>query len=651
MALLFFQAPPSVSVLARHRDTAKSLNWAAPTLASPIPAPMSVSASTSPANPRDTARLVLEMNSSAASTTNNLSGSSSNATAAEKSGGNSSSSNNDKIDPNLKFVDDENGKLASKKDTDGDEIMTEEADAKSLGDEASKKSQTQQQQQEQQQQEQQQQLNASDNIDGGDHNKEKTTEDQKNSSDVVLSEEEAKKKELFFTSLKDLTENISSTIAEISVLIPKIYDQNSLFNSYSNFLINSNTFEPYNSYIAKVEGISNTSTTASTADNNGDSSSASDPSNPQDPNDPLNLHQQARVNRFYHKLYAPLPMIPGTRIPEIDLNNQAKTVKDVWDEWTLGHKNNPALQELEKKYGTRWRRGRIAKSAQRRKKVIEFIESEYKRHKNVLPNVLTVVQDLENYRILKGKGLFWLYGALPDRLYDDAGRPLFKSVNDVAGVNDEEAPNSKISAELENGNANDQENDSDKKTAATGDSAETLGKDKTDLGKTDDDKIDDDLKAVDTNNNNSSSTTTTATKSSGKDDYDLQKKEQQSITGDDMDLDQLNSSEKSKSIPNEEEEEIEDEDEEDDDDVNMPSVADVAAMASMSVEGEDDEHALVDSAALAVAAQHVADQQRLRDRAKSSGKSQNSHEEGDLNNYISTEDGLNENTDPALSKL
>lgn len=34
LALLFFQAPPSVSVLARHRDTAKSLNWAAPTLAS-----------------------------------------------------------------------------------------------------------------------------------------------------------------------------------------------------------------------------------------------------------------------------------------------------------------------------------------------------------------------------------------------------------------------------------------------------------------------------------------------------------------------------------------------------------------------------------------------------------------------------------------
>jgi hypothetical protein len=49
----------------------------------------------------------------------------------------------------------------------------------------------------------------------------------------------------------------------------------------------------------------------------------------------------------------------------------------------------------------------------------------------------------------------------------------------------------------------------------------------------------------------------------------------------------------------------------------MPSVADVAAMASMSVEGDYEDHGLVDSAALAAAARHVAAQQRIRYESKS----------------------------------
>lgn len=610
---------------------------------------MSVSASTSPANPRDTARLVLEMDSNNNNNSGSNSGSQNNAGsggATDKSG--SSSNNNDKIDPNLKFVDDENVKMDSKKDHDGDEIMHEQdADAKPANDDDAAKNAGSAEERQQQQQDQQG-PNADEGNEGSD--KDKAAEGQpRETQGTVLSEEEAKKKQLFFSSLKDLTENISSTIAEISILIPKIYDQNSLFNSYSNFLINSNTFESYDSYIAKVEGIS------ASGNDDDDASNPADPLHAShDPNDLLSLHQQARANRFYHKLYSPLPMIPGTRIPEIDLNNQAKTVKDVWDEWTMGYKNNPALQKLEKKYGTRWRRGRIAKSAQRRKKVIEFIESEFNRHKSVVSNPLTVVQDLENYRILKGKGLFWLYGALPDRLYDDAGRPVFQNVGDVADVNTEDAPNSKISKELENGTVIEQGSIDGAENNINENNIETEA---TESGKTDDDKIDDNLKAVDSNNtitNNSNTATTantgysnTSDKLSNRD-VDPEKKEQRSTANDDIDIDQLNSSDKSKSILNEEEE---DEEEEDDDDVNMPSVADVAAMASMSVEGEDDEHSLVDSAALAVAAQHVADQQRLRDREKSSAKSQNDNEEGDLNNYISTEDGLNENTDPALSKL
>ncbi|KAH3660346.1 hypothetical protein OGAPHI_006932 [Ogataea philodendri] len=109
-------------------------------------------------------------------------------------------------------------------------------------------------------------------------------------------------------------------------------------------------------------------------------------------------------------------------LPEVDLNSRAKSVQDLWDEWNLGYRNQEPLKLLERRYGTRWRRGRIAKSAQRRKKVIEFIESEAKRNPGVSEE--DVVRLLENYRIKKNKGLFWLYGSLPNHLFNANGEPI-----------------------------------------------------------------------------------------------------------------------------------------------------------------------------------------------------------------------------------
>ncbi|ODV85244.1 hypothetical protein CANARDRAFT_7889 [[Candida] arabinofermentans NRRL YB-2248] len=134
--------------------------------------------------------------------------------------------------------------------------------------------------------------------------------------------------------------------------------------------------------------------------------------------------------------------------PEIDLNPRAKTVQDLWIEWNSGYRDQPPLRFLEKHHGTRWRRGRIAKSAQRRKKVIEFIESENKRNPHV--SIDDVVDRLDKYRQKKNKGLFWLYGCLPNHLYMPDGSPIEffpdDDDDDVVGQNN-------------NGNQNNDEDD------------------------------------------------------------------------------------------------------------------------------------------------------------------------------------------------
>lgn len=543
---------------------------------------MSVSTENSPSNPQDTARLALEMNNE-----NKLSGTN----VVSNTNNKEISNNNDRIDPNLMESETQN------KDIDGDEIMTMDHQS-SVGAKETEKNST--------------------------SNEEISTKNTDNTEiKHSLSHDEIEKRKIFYTNLQQLTSNIERSLFEINMILPSIKHQNKLFYKYSEELILSGPFKTYDEFLSlnnqnnlnmhhKPKNISNK-----------DNSNANGTDN-------------STQNSYFET--NGLPLIPGTDIPEVDLNNQAKTVKDIWEEWTVGHKNSPALKILEKKYGTRWRRGRIAKSAQRRKKVIEFIESEFKRHNTVLPNIVNVVNDLENYRIRKGKGLFWLYGALPDRLYDDAGRALFKNENgnenlnndldkdDVATMNSEDNVGNTESHLATTEPSNDSESKEQGYTESTelNNNKEEEGKDQQ-LSTIDDDKIDDDLKAVDSTSNDNNVASSNNSKKSD---------EQQSV--------KLNKPD--------EDEEILDEDEEDDD-VDMPSVADVAAMAAMSVEGEDDEHALVNSAALAVAAQHVADQQRLRDRQKSSRKDNENEVENDLNNYLSTEDGLNENTDPALSKL
>lgn len=558
---------------------------------------MSVSTENSPSNPQDTARLVLEMNNENKSTATNI---------VNNNNNKENSNNNDRIDPNLMEPQTQN------KDNDGDEIMTMD-NQNSVDTKETEK-------------------NSTSNEEISTKNTD-TTEENKHLS----SNDEVEKRKIFYTNLQKLTSNIERSLFEINMLLPSIKHQNKLFYQYSEDLILSNSFKTYDEFLSSNNKNNINIHHKSKIIANKDNSNVDGTENPTD-------------NSYFET--NGLPLIPGTDIPEVDLNNQAKTVRDIWEEWTVGHKNSPALKILEKKYGTRWRRGRIAKSAQRRKKVIEFIENEFKRHNTVLPNIVNVVNDLENYRIHKGKGLFWLYGALPDRLYDDAGRALFKNENENENenlsnnnnnndddLNKENPVTINPENKIEEGNVanaesnpatSEQSNDSEPKEKAYAESTdlnnnkEKEGKEQQ-LSTIDDDKIDDDLKAVDSTSNDNDIASSKDSKKS-------------------------NEHQSTKLNKTAEDEEILDEDEEDDD-VDMPSVADVAAMAAMSVEGEDDEHALVNSAALAVAAQHVADQQRLRDRQKSSGKENDNEGESDLNNYLSTEDGLNENTDPALSKL
>lgn len=503
-------------------------------------------------------------------------------------------------------------------------------------------------------------------------------------------------KQVLYSNLKDLTEIISNVISEINQIVPEVVKKNNSLNSYSKFLSKSKTFESYSDFLQRFDDPSG-STMQELNDSTSNSSNLALADNIQF-NIESDLSNLSVADRNA-KLMSLLPLMPGTRIPEIDLNAQAKTVQDIWNEWTIGHKNKPPLQDLEKKFGTRWRRGRIAKSAQRRKKVIEFVESEFKRHENVLKNIEVVVNDLDNYRISKGKGLFWLYGALPDRLYDDSGSPLFElpkpkkhNLDEEDEGKDENKGDSKdsgddlpavkklkksldqandVPVDEENtnitaattGDSNSHDNDNANEEHSTdGRGILKDGDQNNDVSSNvDDNNIDDDLKAVDSNSKGNEGKFFDEASENNSDNVKLPVSDERdrTLVRDDEKSSkpemEIESSAASLSNVNadqsegdrEVEDEEEDEDEDDEDDVNMPSVADVAAMAAMSVEGEDDEHALVDSAALAVAAQHVAAQQRKRDQAQKS----NNSEDTDINHYISTEDNLNDNTDPALSKL
>ncbi|TID30536.1 hypothetical protein CANINC_000890 [Pichia inconspicua] len=435
---------------------------------------------------------------------------------------------------------------------------------------------------------------------------------------------------LFISHLSTLNNIITENLIGIDTLYPHILNRNYQLKRYIDY-ISSHDFIQFVQFLEKLE---HNDLDLSNDDNEEELTTTTNtiPVNSSDPSRAM----QARINSVHASLYQQqIPCIPGTRIPDIDLNNQAKTVKDVWDEWTIGHKNKPPLSKLEKTYGTRWRRGRIAKSAQRRKKIIEFIENEYRKHANILKNINVVVKDLEQYRISKGKGLFWLYGALPDKLYNDAGEPLFKTDNKES-----------------------QTTNNNKDETSIGDNNTSV------------ENIDDHLKNVDAveKERNGDDTSMNLVNEEEEEDDDeavvrnaIDRIKQQENRNDDDDDD--------------DDEDDDDDDDDDDDGVNMQSVADVAAMAALTVEGEDDDHALVNSAALAAAAQHVADQQRRRYQQKKfvkpvTGKSlknlrQQKNDDDveidgdgdgdveiDSQSRQSMSEFINEdNTDPALSKL
>jgi hypothetical protein len=543
---------------------------------------------------------------------------------------------------------------------------------------------------------------------------------------------------LFCAHLASLTEEISNSIVEIQSLLPDIHEKNQLFISYCKHLSNSendsDTHESFKDYVQRiireplmeVDDVSfhqddavtnpninpnaddevqvNSSTEAAVRNiesgiaqayaqsmsskkgsslqpSSGNVSTSNSTSTTTSTS--LTSQAQAIVNHSYRVNTAPLlPLIPGTRIPDIDLNAQAKTVEDIWEEWHFGHRNKPALKLLEKKYGTRWRRGRIAKSAQRRKKVIEFIESEYRKHPGVFKSIMTVVNDLDNYRLSKGKGLFWLYGALPERLYDDGGNTLFtvnheklnamKRKEEKEQKDEEDAEAAAAEAAVETTTASSEKDeqiqrvegaDGQAKHLTTKNNAGTTstfrakldvnGKKKAKTAMTENLHVQEHeqnevteaaLEAaakIDENNidPNLGQLKSDARKSDDADnvngnDEDTDKgdefQELQESAKEELEKELASTTEQSKSkkdqikkattsaiIPEDDNDNDNDEDEDEDDDVNMPSVADVAAMASMSVEGDYEDHGLVDSAALAAAARHVAAQQRIRYESKS----------------------------------
>ncbi|KAI0465084.1 hypothetical protein LJB42_000302 [Komagataella kurtzmanii] len=116
---------------------------------------------------------------------------------------------------------------------------------------------------------------------------------------------------------------------------------------------------------------------------------------------------------FSNPIGAP-PAPTTTVIPEIILNNKAKTISAIWREYKIGYKGQPSLAEMERKYGTSWRRGRIRKTVQRRRRIAQAIET----YINQGLTEEEALFRLEKYRQERSKSLFWLYSNVPENSYD-----------------------------------------------------------------------------------------------------------------------------------------------------------------------------------------------------------------------------------------
>lgn len=257
--------------------------------------------------------------------------------------------------------------------------------------------------------------------------------------------------DVYNTHLMEFTSSVNRSISEILDILPLVAKKKRILEIYTRDLAQGSAHQPLSSYFHKYNDLafselddainsfrflihggdilslsngisatapedSNTTTNSDTATHDGMVDKADDSAKKI-----ISRQKQLRTNQNYRDV---ISFLPGTEIPDVDLNNQAKTVMDIWEEWNFGYKGFPPLAEIEAQWGTKWRRGRIAKSAQRRKKMVEFIQHEFQKHPAKIITMENVVNELEKYRLTRGKGLFWLYGNIPESLYDENGDPL-----------------------------------------------------------------------------------------------------------------------------------------------------------------------------------------------------------------------------------
>lgn len=280
--------------------------------------------------------------------------------------------------------------------------------------------------------------------------------------------------DVYDPNFMELSSTINNSINKVLNLLPQIFKKKHILEMYAKDLSNGSTNAPLHVYFEKYKDLSfpelddvlnsfrflneksdlltfphgsNESNTNGNMTDNGEVNNQFEDA-PTTDKIRISRQKQLRTNQSYREV---LSFLPGTDIPDIDLNNQAKSVRDIWNEWNYGYKGKPPLGEIELRYGTKWRRGRIAKSAQRRKKIVEFIQSEFRNHSDKIINIQNVVDELDRYRLTRGKGLFWLYGNIPERLYNEHGNPLTENDGQMLVRHDYQQHRNDNDLELDNG--------------------------------------------------------------------------------------------------------------------------------------------------------------------------------------------------------
>lgn len=84
-------------------------------------------------------------------------------------------------------------------------------------------------------------------------------------------------------------------------------------------------------------------------------------------------------------------------IPKYKMSRQVATVSDLWDEWSVGRDGNWSVQELEEKWGTKWRR-EDKKWFNLRKKIVDAISDLEKDLGLSTPRAIRMLQQAINER-------------------------------------------------------------------------------------------------------------------------------------------------------------------------------------------------------------------------------------------------------------